>query len=330
MVDAGKELINEVIADKLDIEKLGIGPNYTTFTIADLGCSVGPNTFYAMQIIIDAIKSNHIAKLSESLNVEFQVYFNDNVNNDFNMLFKSLPPSREYYAVGVPNSFYERLFPKSSIHIIYSSSSLHWLSKVPKEVNDPNSLAWNKERIYCATEEVTNAYSRQFKKDMEDFLRARAEELVSGGLMILFMIVRPKDTTHSQIISGKSYDILESCLTKMVNKGLISKEKVNSFNLPVYSTSIEELKELIDKVNYFTVERMEEYFLGSIKVIHNVQVMTSHIRAALEGLITNHFGDEIVEELFEDYVKAYAENLNVFQESDTKINSTLVTVLKRI
>ncbi|XP_021911574.1 probable S-adenosylmethionine-dependent methyltransferase At5g38780 [Carica papaya] len=330
MVDAGKQLINEVISEKLDMEKLGIGPNCTTITVADLGCSIGPNTFYAIQIIIEAIKLKHITKSSESLNLEFQVYFNDNISNDFNMLFRSLPPSREYYVVGVPNSFYERLFPKSSIHLMYSSASLHWLSGVPKEVKDPNSLAWNEERIYCATEEVTKAYSCQFEKDMKSFLRTRAEELVSGGLMMLFTVVRQKDTAHSQTSSGKFYDILGSCLIKMANRGLISKEKVNSFNLPIYNASTEELKELIDEVNYFTIERMEEYSLGSIKMARDTQVVISHIRAAFEGLIRNHFGDEVIEELFEDYTKAYAENLNTFQESSTKHNSTFAIILKRI
>lgn len=113
-------------------------------------------------------------------------------------------------------------------------------------------------------------------------------------------------------------------------QGLISKEKIDTFNLPLYYPSAEELKEVIDRVNYFTIERMEEQFLESIKMIHDVQLRTSHIRAALEGLIANHFGNEIVEELFEDYAKAYAENINIFFENDIKYNSIFALILKRM
>ena len=82
---------------------------------------------------------------------EFQVFFNDHTSNDFNTLFTSLPPERPYFATGVPGSFHGRLFPNSSLDFVHSSYALQILSKVPKELLNKNSAAWNKGRVHYAS-----------------------------------------------------------------------------------------------------------------------------------------------------------------------------------
>jgi hypothetical protein len=37
---------------------------------------------------------------------------------------------RLFYAAAVPGSFWERLFPSSSLHLIFSSNALHWITNV--------------------------------------------------------------------------------------------------------------------------------------------------------------------------------------------------------
>lgn len=75
---------------------------------------------------------------------EVQSFFNDLPGNDFNTLFGLLPPVkeqaekeggssplvREYFAAGVPGSFYGRLFPTNSLHFAISLHCLHWISQV--------------------------------------------------------------------------------------------------------------------------------------------------------------------------------------------------------
>ena len=103
---------------------------------------------------------------------EFQVFFNDHTSNDFNTLFTSLPPERPYFATGVLGSFHGRLFPNSSLDFAHSSYALQILSKVPKELLNKNSAAWNKGRVHYASalDEVAQAYSTQFSKDITTFL----------------------------------------------------------------------------------------------------------------------------------------------------------------
>ncbi|KAL2461686.1 S-adenosyl-L-methionine-dependent methyltransferase superfamily protein [Abeliophyllum distichum] len=197
VIDAAKLHIQSAIAKKLQPEKF---TTLETFSIADLGCSVGPNTFFAVQNILESVKVKYKTHEHYTKIPEFQVFFNDHSMNDFNTLFECLPPSREYYASGVPGSFYSRLFLRASVHFVHSSYSLHWLSQVPKEVTNRKELAWNKGRIYHlhAREEVTHAYSMQHAMDMTNFLIARAEEVVPSGLVAIIIPARPNGTLHDQ------------------------------------------------------------------------------------------------------------------------------------
>ena len=107
------------------------------------------NTFLPVQNILEAIQLKHKNQGLNSQIPEFLVLYNDNYStSDFNTLFTSLPPNRQYHAGGIPGSFYSSLFPSASLHIVYSSCSSHRLSAVSKEVVDRSSPAWDKERIY--------------------------------------------------------------------------------------------------------------------------------------------------------------------------------------
>lgn len=217
-IDAAKELIKEAVFDKLDIE---IFSPTNTFRVTDLGCSVGPNTFLAVQNILEAVEHKCRTQAHNSDQVpEFQVFFSDQAGNDFNELFQSIPPDRNYYAMGVPGSFYSRLFPKACLHFVYSSFSLQCLSKVPEQVVDRSSPAWNKGRIHYSNSahEVVEAYATQYAKDMECFLSARAQEIVGGGLVAFVVPGRPDGTPHTQNIYNMSTDLFGSCLMDMANK----------------------------------------------------------------------------------------------------------------
>jgi len=108
--------------------------------VADLGCSVGPNTLLVISNIIDIVDTT-----CTRLNQEpptFQFYLNDLFGNDFNTTFKSLPDFYKRldedkghkfgscFINATPGSFHGRLFPNNSINLFHSANSLHWLSQV--------------------------------------------------------------------------------------------------------------------------------------------------------------------------------------------------------
>ncbi len=151
---------------------------------------------------------------------EFQVFFNDNVNNDFNTLFKALPLDRQYMAAGVPGSFHGQLFPKDSLNFMHSAFALHWLTKVPEEVTKENSPAWNKGRITYvgSSHEVLQAYTEQFLKDIKAFFSARAVELINHGLLAILMPCRPEGTLPSDSIVMHTLEVLAFALTDMAKE----------------------------------------------------------------------------------------------------------------
>lgn len=111
-----------------------------SMSIADLGCSSGPNSLSVIWQIVDAIHAKCCTL--DSSPPELRLFLNDLFGNDFNNVFASLPTfynqikeekGLEFgpcFVLGVPGSFYGRLFPRNSLHFIHSSSSLHWLSQV--------------------------------------------------------------------------------------------------------------------------------------------------------------------------------------------------------
>ncbi|XP_017972237.1 PREDICTED: probable S-adenosylmethionine-dependent methyltransferase At5g38100 [Theobroma cacao] len=297
-----KSVIVEAIIEKLEVEDTT--SIASTFRIADLGCSTGPNTFFSVNTIIEAVTHKYKTKGHTSL-PDFQVHFNDHVSNDFNMLFNSLPPGRQYFVSGVPGSFHSRLFPKASLHFVCSAYALQWLSRVPQELSDINSPAYNRGRIFYsnAPNEVGKAYTAQYAMDMERFLAARSKEIVPGGLMALLIPGRPDGTLPAESSIGPIFQTLESCLVDMANEGIINKAKIDLFNLPMYCPSPEELRQLIQKNGSFSIARLESNTGAGRKQLCGA----GECRSGLENIIVGHFGSDIVEELFERYTKKIAE-----------------------
>ncbi|KAJ0038861.1 hypothetical protein Pint_22461 [Pistacia integerrima] len=194
-IEAAMEIIDEAISKELHLPKLSLPSN--ALSIVDLGCSTGPNTFMALQNIIDSIKQKY-----QSLT-----------------LLKFL------------NSWCTLTIVHRMISIRFSLLSLqtvHWLSKVPEECLDKNSLAWNKGRVHYtnARSEVYVAYAAQFAEDMGN---SRAKEIVVGGLMVLILSGIESGMCHSRQPAGLIYDLLGASLKDLANKhGEVGDDEVQS------------------------------------------------------------------------------------------------------
>ncbi|KAK6228687.1 hypothetical protein SCA6_001027 [Theobroma cacao] len=328
LMEAAKGMINEEIAMKLDIQELSLAAS-EPIRIADLGCSCGPNTILAVQHIIDAL----MRKFQSHSTPEFQVFFNDHVSNDFNSLFASLSVlGKQYYAASAPGSFHGRLFPKATVHFVYSSYALNWLSKVPERVVDKTDPAWNQGRIHYtgAPKEVLEAYSDQYAKDIDSFLQARVKELAPGGLMALLIPAVPDVITDPQITIGSEFKLVGSCLMDMAKLGMVSEAKVDTFNLPIYFTYPKELRQIIEENGCFSIERMEVLNIPKQHIVMpDLRQRMLYIRAILEPLIKNHFGNEIIDQLFEIYSRKLSES-SIFLNPECQKTTAIFLLLKPI
>lgn len=295
----------------------------TSLAIADLGCSSGPNTLFAMSEIITFIID--LCKATNRELLEFQVFLNDLPGNDFNTIFSSLlsrfqeklsehlkgkygaSATLSCFFNGVPGSFYGRLFAQESLHLIHSSYSLHWLSQVPR------GQEGNKGNIYIAKSSpprVIRAYYEQFQRDFSMFLECRGQELVMGGRMVLTLLGRRSDDPSSKECCS-IWELLAIALNQMVSEGLIEEEKLDSFNIPHYTPSPKEVRVEVKKKGLFSIDRLEVFDVNwsefepdfDLKVVSEDggDSLARCMRAVAEPLLVDHFGDEIMDEVFNRY-----------------------------
>nr|QRX38988.1 gibberellic acid methyltransferase [Ginkgo biloba] len=316
------------------INRMKLFRGESSLRIADLGCATGINTLSAVDFLVENLEKRYS---NESVKKpEFEAFFSDLPSNDFNTLFRSLPPmnikglhqhtrssinSRRYYAAGVPGSFYDRLFSTGKLHVAISLSALHWMSKIPVAVVDKNSKAWNQGRAWIdsARKEVVEAYAEQSEQDLKAFLHCRAEEMISGGLLYILMAGRP-DAEHPEHQLGDPdsrakhpfTNSMDEAWDDLVTEGLIDEETRDSFNIPAYMRSIEEVRRAFNQCNAFDIgriefqrvpehskEKQEEWIRDPLSY---GRTKANLVRATLKPMIEAHLGSsKLSEEMFKRF-----------------------------
>lgn len=100
----------------------------------------------------------------------------------------------------------------------------------------------------------------------------------------------------------------------------MDKEKLDSFNLPCYTPSLKEVQELIHKTKLFYIEHARLFELNwdpqddldsdvVLDCASSGENVAKCIRAVLEPLIIDHFGEDIIEELFAIYASNVEKHL---------------------
>ncbi|XP_043721916.1 7-methylxanthine methyltransferase PCS1-like, partial [Telopea speciosissima] len=216
VISTAKPILEKAIED---LVSEGLPSN--VLTIADLGCAFGPNTF----TVITTIKRK-VEKRCNELGVkqpELQVYLNDLPGNDFNSTFKFffenyqqlegervVEDGKKCFIAGAPSSFYERLFPLNSLHLVHSCYSAHWLSRViPPGLTSEVGIPINKGKIYISNTSpppVSKAYLEQFQEDFTSFIKFRSKELIPNARMVLILHGRQGGDPHRlPVIIGNYY-----------------------------------------------------------------------------------------------------------------------------
>ncbi|OIT29904.1 PREDICTED: jasmonate O-methyltransferase-like [Nicotiana attenuata] len=323
------DMVKQVILET--VEEVCLTTKPKSIGIADLGCSSGPNTLSNIKQIIETTSRNN-KLLQPAAPTEFRVFLNDLPTNDFNVIFQALPEFRHQlkekrnhgqddeigpsniYIAAYPGSFYGRLFPDHCLHFIYSSYSLHWLSRIPPRIYDEDGRSMNKANIYISESsptQVSEAYFEQFQEDFSLFLRSRSEELVSGGKMVLILLGR-EGLHHADRGNAFFWKILSRSLTNLINKGEVEKEKLDSYEVHFYAPCKEEIGEIIKRDGCFQVDRLEIFEVEKNIVRNGMsygRMVAMTVRAIQESMISLHFGEAIVESLFEEYGRMVDEEM---------------------
>eukprot|EP00897_Mesotaenium_endlicherianum_P008846 jgi/Mesen1/7990/ME000425S07184 len=169
--------------------------------------------------------------------------------------------NRKYFAAGVPGSFYNQLFPTDSIHIAMSSTALHFLSKVPDALTSGKIV--NKGLIRpppsAVGGPVREAYQAQAHEDLCTFLEKRGKELVSGGLLWMFMLGEAPTPFP---------DFMSEAMQALVEEGKLSQDVLDNLNLPIYDRRPEDIQAAVDSVGgVFHVKQLEHRELPTLSEI---------------------------------------------------------------
>ncbi|KAL2337893.1 hypothetical protein Fmac_012339 [Flemingia macrophylla] len=328
------------------IKKLLSSTNFgSNLRMADLGCSSGSNAFVVLYDIITIINNTKVSLNRDAPAYVLQVYLNDLFENDFNNITKLLPnfyqkitetgdKVSKCFVYTTPGNFFGRLFPNNYMHFFHSSYSLHWLSQAPEELTK-GVEALNKGNTYITTTSsptVYKAYFEQFQRDFKLFLGSRYDELKPCGIMVLTFIGREKAHEISS-----PWVVIGMVLKDMVLEGLVEEAKLDSFNLPIYGPTIEEVRQVIETEGSFILETLKTFKIGwdanfeeevGDYVLDNKmrgEFIAKSIRSVFEPLLTAEFGKDIMGELFSRFGEKVAQLI----ELDTLEYTNLVMSMRK-
>ncbi|KAI7724521.1 hypothetical protein M8C21_023975, partial [Ambrosia artemisiifolia] len=289
------------------------------FKMADLGCASGKNTLLVASNIIDIVvevrnRNNHKPP------PQFQVWLNDLFGNDFNTLFKLLP------------DFYAKLKKEKGENF----GPYSFGTKVPKGL-ESNAL-----NIYMAKTSPPNvfqAYGKQFETDFTKLLQLRSQEIVCGGRMVLTLVGRSlADPTSDD--GCCIWELLAQSLLDMVREGLVQELDINSFNVPIYYPCEEEVRNIITNEGSFALQSLTS-FQGNwdpqdndyINLNDFDELSQTHgentakaVRAFAEPLLASHFGEAIIDGVFNKYKKHVAQHLT---NNKTRYFNLVISLAKK-
>ncbi|KAK9700033.1 hypothetical protein RND81_08G212700 [Saponaria officinalis] len=292
--------------------------------VADLGCGIGPTPVNFIATVIETMHKvckEMMKKQQDDQVLELQIYMSDLPSTDFNMLFKDALKLQGQtrdgtplcFVMGAPGSFYGRLFPAKSLHFVHSSAALHWLSQVPSGVRSEDGVELNKGSIlasHTSTPYIQQTYFAQFKHDFTSFLTCRSQEVVTNAHMLLSFAGR-KSKLSEHLLSTH----LCQALARLVSKGVITEEKLDSFNMPAYFPYKEQVEDIIKEEGSFEIENMKvtidvaaSHLIKDTKL--RAEAIGKFMRSILETVISYHFGAQIWDTLPTEHNQVILEHLN--------------------
>lgn len=243
-VDGVLPWLEEALAD------LPILPAQTTpATLLDIGSSEGGNAIYAMHRLA--------TKLRSSTALPIWLFFSDLPTNDYNHLFTNLYPNGvpglpvdNVFAGAIAGTAFGRLLPANSLYVATTFNAIGFLDHEPEtKLPDfilpmgPGPLA--PRAGVGVTERERGPFRQQSEQDLRNFYKARAEELVSGGKLLVQVFGRNEKYSTSDGI----YDVLSDAILDLVELGTIPQCIYEELVFPIYFRTVEELVAPIDTDN---------------------------------------------------------------------------------
>lgn len=212
-----------------------------TVAMLDIGSSEGGNAIYVARRLAD--------KLHCLSDLTVRAFFSDLPTNDFNHLFQNLYPDgksafagRNVFPCAVAGTAFGQLLPAKSLHVATTFNTIGFLEKKPDARLPhyllPMSPSLTASRAGVSVTEGERApFRRQAERDLQRFYEARAEELVSGGKLLVQVFGRNDAYSTSYGI----YDVLSDAVLDLVDADILPQGIYEDLIFPIYFRTIDEL-----------------------------------------------------------------------------------------
>jgi hypothetical protein len=220
------------------------------FRAADLGAAAGTNSLDPMRTVVDRVRGR------SGDDTPITVVHTDIAANDFNTMFANVmaapgpyPQAPGVFVYAEARSFYERLFPPAELHLAWSAIAVHWLSHVPEAIPG---------HIYCsrATGSTRRALQDQSRRDWEQFLAYRAEELQPGGQLVVLGGAAADDGSSG---AEGLMDAANAVLVELVERGVLRHDEYARMTVPAWNRTQTEFLAPLTSGPLTGVLRLEEH-----------------------------------------------------------------------
>lgn len=211
--------------------------------ITDYGCGPG-------QSAIDTVQPALESWLQKDASSEISVCHADQPGNDWNALLKlAFGPDGYMNGPRTPlvqtsvGSFYKRLRPDGSVTLATCFAASHWLSR-SLSLDAPDTV-W----FADLTGENRQKMWQLAQNDWINFLRLRAEEIQTGGYLLVSTLgsVPQADEINGIAASGRGiYRALQKVTAEMAREGRLDQKSADSFVFGLWFMTSEEARGTIE------------------------------------------------------------------------------------
>ena len=280
--DQNSQVQEQFILSSIDLIEQAVEavplPETGCIGLADLGCSEGKNSIMLMNRLSQLVR--HRSQLP------ILVTHNDLPGNNWNGFFRNLAPyGPNIWAQANATSFFQPVVPPQTLQIACCYSSVHWLSRVPTVPNADGVL------FALMKEESRALLAEQAARDWEAFLRARAQELVPGGRLVLVS----GGNKDGDVAGLKMYRLLAQILKELGHP---------PFVMPIYYRNEQEICHPLERCGFqledFRIQHLSTPFADQLKKDKDKQLYargtTGFVRAWMEPLLPDPRIYQIMEE----------------------------------
>lgn len=117
---------------------------------------------------------------------------------------------------------------------------------------------------------------------------------------------------------------------------MIEEEKLDSFNLPYYTPTKDEVKKVIEDEGSFTLQRLETFMFdwdayirradSSLDKQQRAAILATDMRAVSEPILSCHFGEAIMDDLFMRFKRDVIDYMETHQ---CKFTNLVISLTKK-